>query len=95
MAGDNRSSSEGKECSYQGRSFLQIALIAFGMMFCLCYPLAIVWPSGWAWHEGPSAASRYFMMIVGINATLSLCPISAARDQRQVYPLAEPNNLTA
>jgi hypothetical protein len=28
---------------------LQIALIAFGGTFLLVYPLAIFWPSGWAW----------------------------------------------
>ena len=47
---------------------LQIALMAFGVVFCLVYPLAIVWPSGWAWHDGPPAASHYFLMIVGIYA---------------------------
>lgn len=59
---------------------LQIALLAFGVIFCLVYPLAIVWPSGWAWHEGPPAASHYFMMIVGLYATLGIFLIRAARD---------------
>ena len=59
---------------------LQIALIAFGVVFCLVYPLAIVWPSGWAWHEGPPAASDYFIMIVGIYATLGVFLIRASRD---------------
>ncbi len=27
---------------------LQIALVAFGVIFCLLYPLSIIWPSGWA-----------------------------------------------
>ena len=58
---------------------LQIALFAFGAVFCLVYPLAIVWPSGWAWHDGPPAASDYFMMIVGIYATLGVFLIHAAR----------------
>ena len=31
---------------------LQIALSIFGAAFLLIYPLAIVWPSGWAWHAG-------------------------------------------
>jgi hypothetical protein len=30
---------------------LKYALIVFGVIFCLIYPLSIVWPSGWAWHE--------------------------------------------
>ena len=59
-------------------SFLQVALAAFGAIFCLIYPLSIIWPSGWAWHEGPPAASQYFMMIVGVYATLGLFLIRAA-----------------
>lgn len=58
----------------------QIALIAFGIVFCLVYPLAIIWPSGWAWHDGPPVASHYFMMIVGLYATLGLFLIRASRD---------------
>lgn len=59
---------------------LSLALIVFGAIFCLIYPLAIIWPSGWAWHDGPPAASDYFMMIVGIYATLGVFLILAARD---------------
>ncbi|HLZ78199.1 MAG TPA: DUF6632 domain-containing protein [Sphingomonas sp.] len=59
---------------------LQAALVLFGAVCCLLYPLAIVWPSGWAWHEGPPAASDYFMMIVGVYATLGVFLIRAARD---------------
>lgn len=59
---------------------LRFALIAFGTAFCLVYPLAIVWPSGWAWHEGPPESSQYFMMIVGIYATLGVYLIRAAKD---------------
>jgi hypothetical protein len=62
------------------RKLLQVALVLFGAIFCLVYPLAIFWPSGWAWHPGPPAASDYFMMIVGIYATLGLFLILAARD---------------
>lgn len=60
--------------------FLSLSLIVFGAIFCLVYPLAIIWPSGWAWHDGPPAASDYFMMIVGIYATLGVFLILAARD---------------
>ncbi len=42
--------------------------------------MSIVWPSGWAWHEGPPSASDYFMMIVGVYATLGVFLIRAARD---------------
>lgn len=62
------------------RQLLQAALVLFGVVFCLIYPLAIVWPSGWAWHEGPPASSHYFVMIVGVYATLGLFLIRAARD---------------
>jgi len=60
--------------------FLSLALIVFGAIFCLIYPLAMVWPSGWAWHEGPPAANDYYMMIVGVYATLGVFLILAARD---------------
>lgn len=59
---------------------LSLALIVFGAVFCLIYPLAMVWPSGWAWHEGAPAANDYFMMIVGVYATLGIFLILAARD---------------
>ncbi|MBB2166861.1 hypothetical protein HLH36_00560 [Gluconacetobacter aggeris] len=58
---------------------LSTALIVFGVTFCLVYPLAVVWPSGWAWHAGSPAASNYFMMIVGVYATLGVFLIRAAR----------------
>lgn len=61
-------------------ALLQVALVLFGAVCCLLYPLAIVWPSGWAWHEGPPSASDYFMMIVGVYATLGVFLIRAARD---------------
>jgi hypothetical protein len=59
---------------------LAAALIVFGAIFCLVYPLAMVWPSGWAWHEGSPAESDYFMMIVGVYATLGVFLIRAAKD---------------
>lgn len=61
-------------------SLLQAALAVFGVVFCLIYPLSIIWPSGWAWHAGPPSASYYFMMIVGVYATLGVFLIFAARD---------------
>jgi hypothetical protein len=56
------------------------ALIVCGLAFCLVYPLSIVWPSGWAWHEGPPAANDYFVMILGIYATLGIFMILALRE---------------
>ena len=59
---------------------LKFALATFGAVFLLVYPLAIVWPSGWAWHHGAPYESQYFMMIVGIYATLGVFLLLAARD---------------
>ena len=38
------------------------------------------WPSGWAWHEGSPATNDYFLMIVGVYATLGVFLIRAAKD---------------
>lgn len=64
----------------QKSGLLSFALIAFGAVFCLVYPLSMVWPSGWSWHDGPPMASHYFMMIVGVYATLGVFLIRAAKD---------------
>jgi uncharacterized protein DUF6632 len=61
-------------------TLLKLALIVFGVVFCLVYPLAMVWPSGWAWHAGAPYQSDYFMMIVGVYATLGIFLIFASRD---------------
>ncbi|ORB28414.1 DUF6632 domain-containing protein [Mycolicibacterium parafortuitum] len=58
---------------------LRIALVVFGAVMLLLYPLALVWPSGWAWHHGAPHESQYFMMIVGIYAVLGACLCNAAR----------------
>ena len=59
---------------------LRFALIVFGVIFLLVYPLAVVWPSGWAWHAGAPYESDYFMMIVGVYATLGVFLILASRN---------------
>ena len=61
---------------------LQIALAVFGALCLLLYPLAVVWPSGWAWHAGAPYQSDYFMMIVGLYATLGVFLIKAARNPK-------------
>jgi hypothetical protein len=58
---------------------LQIALVVFGAVMILLYPLAVVWPSGWAWHPGAPYHSDYFMMIVGVYASLGVFLCNAAR----------------
>jgi hypothetical protein len=62
------------------QALLKFALAVFGTIFLLIYPLAIVWPSGWAWHAGAPRDSQYFMMIVGVYATLGVFLLIAARD---------------
>lgn len=61
----------------RNEKLLKTAMIAFGVVFCLVYPLAMVWPSGWMWHGGHGA--YYFQMISGIYATLGIFLILAAR----------------
>ena len=57
--------------------YLRIALVLAGLACLALYPLMLLWPSGWAWHDGHS---DYPMMIVGIYATLGVFLILAARD---------------
>lgn len=59
-------------------TMLKAALIAFGVIFCLVYPVAQIWPSGWVWHNGQG--QYYFQMICGIYAVLGIFLIMAARD---------------
>jgi hypothetical protein len=66
---------------------LRIALAAFGATFLLIYPLALVWPSGWAWHAGAPYESQYFMMIVGVYATLGVFLLNAARNPQAHFSL--------
>jgi hypothetical protein len=63
-------------------SLLKWALVASGAGFLLIYPLAIVWPSGWSWHQGAPYQSQYLMMIIGVYATLGVFLIRASRDPR-------------
>jgi hypothetical protein len=58
--------------------YLKIALVLFGIVFLLVYPLGMVWPSGWVWHGGEGI--YYLQMIAGIYAVLGLYLIAAARD---------------
>lgn len=57
---------------------LKLALKTFGVIFCLVYPIGLVWPSGWIWHGGHG--QYYFQMICGIYAVLGIFLFLAARD---------------
>lgn len=59
--------------------FLRIVLVVVGLTFTFgIWPLGIVWPSGWTWHE--TGRSEYLEMILGIYATLGVFLMLAARD---------------
>src|ERR1700750_2104694 len=60
------------------RTLLKVMLVFAGITTLSVYPLALVWPSGWAWHPGRPADSEYFMMIVGVYATLGVFLLRAA-----------------
>ncbi|SDX85055.1 hypothetical protein SAMN05444358_11315 [Ruegeria halocynthiae] len=55
---------------------LKIALVLFGTICFLIYPLAAIWPSGWVWHGG--GGQHYFQMICGIYAVLGWFLIRAS-----------------
>jgi hypothetical protein len=57
---------------------LRLALVAFGAIFFLIYPLGLVWPSGWIWHGGEG--TYYLQMICGIYAVLGAYLIAASRE---------------
>lgn len=59
---------------------LSAALILFGALYCLLYPMLLIWPSGWAWHHGSPATSDYFMMICFVYIVLGIFMIRAAKD---------------
>jgi len=59
-------------------TLLKIALVVFGVIFLLVYPLGLVWPSGWVWHAGEG--KYYLQMICGIYAVLGAFLINAARN---------------
>ena len=58
------------------RRVLQAALVIYGLLALLLYPLMRLWPSGWAWEP---AQHEYEQMIVGIYATLGVFLLLAAR----------------
>lgn len=62
-------------------ALLKTALKTFGVIFCLVYPLGLLWPSGWIWHGGHG--QYYFQMICGIYAVLGVFLFLAARDPAQ------------
>ena len=64
--------------STQKDKLLRFALTAFGIIFCLIYPVGLVWPAGWVWHGGHG--QYYLQMICGVYAVLGIFLVLAARD---------------
>ena len=58
-------------------TWLRVVLVAAGVASLALYPLMLLWPSGWSWHDGQT---NYQVMIVGFYATLGVFLIRAARD---------------
>jgi hypothetical protein len=77
--GDDHSHSGGLTMDdIQREKLLKIALVAFGAIFFLVYPLGLIWPSGWVWHGGEG--QYYLQMICGLYAVLGAFLIAAARN---------------
>ena len=62
--------------------YLRVALLAVGVIFIFgIYSLIMIWPSGWAWHSGPShTLPHYLQMILGVYATLGVFLLIASRN---------------
>ena len=59
---------------------LSVALVVFGAAFLLLVPLGILWPSGWAWHQGSPMDNDYYLMIIAVYSVLGIFMIRAAKD---------------
>ena len=57
---------------------LSAVMIVVGLIFLVgIYPMTLIWPSGWVWHDG--GQSNYFQLIVGVYATLGVFLLVGAR----------------
>jgi hypothetical protein len=57
--------------------YLRYALVLFGIVLLLVYPLMEIWPSGWRWIP---SQYKYEQMIIGVYATLGIFLILAAKN---------------
>ena len=62
--------------------YLRVALVVVGLAFTIgLYSLIMIWPSGWAWHSGPShSLPHYLQMMLGVYATLGVFLLIASRN---------------
>lgn len=56
--------------------YLKPALVLFGLVFLLYYPLMIYWPAGWQWQP---AQPEYQQIIAAVYGTLGLFLLFGAR----------------
>ncbi|HXJ86768.1 MAG TPA: DUF6632 domain-containing protein [Candidatus Binatia bacterium] len=65
--------------------YLRVAMAVVGVIFVVgIYSLVLIWPSGWAWHAGPSHhLPHYLQMILGVYATLGVFLLVASRNPLQ------------
>jgi len=61
----------------QKSHYLRYALILFGIIILLVYPMMQIWPSGWRWEP---SQYKYEQMIIGIYATLGVFLILASKN---------------
>jgi len=61
----------------QKLNYLRYALIFFGVILFLVYPLMHIWPSGWKWVP---SQYKYEQMIIGIYATLGVFLVLASKN---------------
>lgn len=57
--------------------YLRYALIVFGIVLLLVYPLMNIWPAGWRWLP---PQYKYEQMIIGVYATLGVFLLLASRN---------------
>lgn len=60
---------------------LRVSLVTVGLLFFTIYPLGVIWPSGWQWHDGHG--QYYLQMICAIYAVLGAFLVAAARNPSQ------------
>lgn len=60
------------------QKYLKMALMVFGVIFLLIYPIGLIWPAGWVWHGGQG--SYYLQMICGVYAVLGVFLIAASKN---------------
>ncbi len=58
--------------------YLKFALVGFGLIFFVIYPLSIIWPSGWVGLGGVGV--YYLQLLCGVYAVLGVYLIAASKN---------------